>query len=89
MTEQKKKVKIYTTPTCGWCVKAKELLTSNNIPFEAIDVSTNQEARNKMVEKSGQMGVPVLDIDGTILVGFDIEAIEKALAMERVQLQSN
>jgi glutaredoxin-like YruB-family protein len=76
----KPKVKVYSTTTCPWCVKAKEFLKEKNIEFEDINVGENQEAAKEMVEKSGQMGVPVLDINGTIIVGFDKDAIEKALA---------
>jgi|TARA_B100001964_G_C14177784_1_gene574668 glutaredoxin-like YruB-family protein len=78
MTEHK--VKVYSTKTCPWCIKVKEFLTEKNIKFDAIDVGDDQEAAKEMVEKSGQMGVPVVDIDGTIIVGFDKGAIEKALA---------
>ena len=72
-------VKIYSTPTCPWCKKVKEYLSSKSIDFEDVDVASDEGARNEMVEKSGQMGVPVLDIDGKIIVGFDQEAINEAL----------
>ena len=74
------KVKVYSTKTCPWCHKVKELLNEKKVKFENIDVGADQKAANEMVEKSGQMGVPVTDIDGTIIIGFDKEAIEKALA---------
>lgn len=77
MTE--KKVIVYSTSTCPWCVKVKEFLKQNNIPFKDIDVSEDKEAANEMIEKSGQMGVPVIDVNGTIIVGFDQDAIKKAL----------
>lgn len=73
-------VKVYSTKTCPWCVKAKEFLKSKNVKFEDIDVGADRKAATEMIEKSGQMGVPVLDINGTIIVGFDKEAMEKALA---------
>jgi len=73
------KVTVYSTENCPWCHKAKDFLKSKNIEFENKDVGNDEEARNKMIEKSGQAGVPVLDIDGTIIVGFDQEAIEKAV----------
>jgi len=76
-----KNVKIYSTPTCPWCVRTKQFLRENNITFEDIDVSTNQAAAQEMVEKSGQMGVPVLDIAGEIIVGFDKERIKVALGI--------
>ena len=72
-------VKIYTTPTCIYCKTAKEFMKENKINFKEIDVSKNQKAAREMIEKSGQMGVPVLDIDGKIILGFDQEAIEQAV----------
>lgn len=64
-------VKIYSTPACAYCKMAKSFLTDNRIEFEEIDVSANQSAAQEMIAKSGQMGVPVIDIDGQIIVGFD------------------
>jgi glutaredoxin 3 len=72
-------VTIYSTPTCPWCHKAKDFLKEKNIKFEDKDVSSDEEARNEMVHKSGQMGVPVLNIKGKVIVGFDQEAIKKEL----------
>jgi len=60
---------------------AKEFLKKNNIQFENIDVGINRQASQEMIDKSGQMGVPVLDIDGEIIVGFDKDAISKALGI--------
>ncbi|OFW50897.1 MAG: NrdH-redoxin [Actinobacteria bacterium RBG_13_35_12] len=74
-----KKVLVYTTPTCPYCGRAKEYLKSNNIDVEDIDVSTSQNKLQEMIDKSGQMGVPVLDIEGKIIVGFNKEEIDKAL----------
>lgn len=76
-----KKVKIYSTPTCPWCIRTKQFLKENNITFEDIDVSSNQAAIEEMVRKSGQMAVPVLDIDGEIIIGFDKERIKAALGL--------
>ena len=76
-----KTVKVYSTSTCPYCSMAKEFLTKNNVQFENIDVGLNQEAAQEMMNKSGQMGVPVLDIDGKIIVGFDKEAINKSLGI--------
>lgn len=73
------KVKVYSTKTCPWCIKLKEYLNEKNIKFEDIDVGADQKAAKEMVDKSGQMGVPVSDINGKIIVGFDKEEIEKAL----------
>ena len=77
-----KQVKVYSTPTCPYCIRAKEFLKENNIAFENIDVSSNDAAAEEMVQKSGQMGVPVLDIDGEIIVGFDRERIKQALGLK-------
>ena len=74
-----KKVVLYGTPTCPFCSRAKQFLQEGNIEFENVDVASNQEKIKEMVDKSGQMGVPVLDIDGTIIVGFDKDKITQAL----------
>ncbi len=76
-----KKVKVYSSPTCPFCIRAKQFLKDNNIAFEDIDVSSNQQALQEMTQKSGQMGVPVINIDGEIIIGFDKEAISKALGL--------
>ena len=70
---------VYSTQTCPWCHRAKDFLRKHNIEFEDKDVAEDATARNELLQKSGRMGVPVLDIDGTIIVGFDQQAIEKAL----------
>ena len=75
-------VKIYSTPTCPWCIKTKEFFKENNIEYEEVNVSGNQEAAKEMIEKSGQMGVPVVDVDGEIIVGYDVEKLKKALKLE-------
>lgn len=74
-----KTVKIYSTSTCPYCIRAKQFLKDRNIDFINIDVSSDEAAGEEMVKKSGQMGVPVLDIDGQIIVGFDKEKIKAAL----------
>ena len=76
-----KKVAVYGTATCPYCIRAKQFLKENNIAFQDFDVSTNKEKTEEMVQKSGQMGVPVLDIDGEIIVGFDKERIKGALGL--------
>ena len=75
-------VKVYSTATCPYCHTLKEFLKKNNIEFEDIDVSQDKEALGEMVKKSGQMGVPVVDIDGQIVVGFDKEKITELLSLE-------
>lgn len=74
------KIKVYSTPTCPHCVMLKDWLKEKGIEFEDIDVASNQEAAQEMISKSGQMGVPQIEINGKLIVGFDREAIEKELA---------
>ncbi len=75
------KVKIYSTQYCPYCKMAKEFFKQNNVKCTEVDVGKDMKAAHEMIEKSGQMGVPVIDIDGTIIIGFDKRAIEKALGM--------
>ena len=72
-------VKIYTTNHCPYCVMAKDYFKKNNIKYSEINVEDDQKAAEEMIEKSGQMGVPVIDIDGEIIIGFNRPAIERAL----------
>lgn len=74
-------VKVYSTPTCPWCHKAKEYFEDKNIAFEDLDVSSDMKAAMDMINKSGQRGVPVIDIDGNIIVGFDQEQIDRLLVL--------
>lgn len=74
-----KSIKIYSTPTCPYCIKVKQFLKDKNVEFEDIDVAANPDKAQEIVKKTGQMGVPVLDIEGKIILGFDQEAIKKAL----------
>lgn len=76
------KVKVYSTPTCPYCYMAKDFLKQNNIPFEDINVAEDHKAAREMVEKSGQMGVPVIEINGKMIVGFDRETVKKALGIK-------
>lgn len=73
-------VKVYSTPSCPWCTVAKRYLKSKNVPFEDIDVSRDRVAAMEMVRKSGQRGVPVLDIHGNIIIGFDQAAIDRLIS---------
>jgi glutaredoxin-like YruB-family protein len=75
-------IKVYSTPTCPWCKKVKEYLKQKGAEFEDLDVSSDDKAREEMLEKSGQMGVPVLDIGGNIIVGFDTKKIDENLNKE-------
>ena len=76
------KVKVYSTQTCPWCFKVKDFLKEKNVEFDDIDVSKDHEAAKAMVEKSGQMGVPQIEINGKIIVGFNVEAINEALGLK-------
>lgn len=73
-------IKVYSTPTCPYCHMLKDFLKEKGIEFDDIDVAEDQEAAKEMVGKSGQMGVPQIEINGKIIVGFDKGAIEKELA---------
>jgi glutaredoxin 3 len=75
------KVKVYSTPVCPWCQAAKDFLTAQNIPFENIDVSQNEKAAQEMIIKSGQMGVPVIEVDDKIIVGFNKPLLEEFLGL--------
>jgi glutaredoxin 3 len=72
-------VTIYTTPTCGYCRVAKDYFRSNHVPFTECDVSADQRKAEEMVRKSGQMGVPVIDVHGKVILGFNRSEIEKTL----------
>lgn len=72
-------IKIYSTPTCPWCVQAKAYFKSKNIAFEDIDVAQDQAKAQEMVKLSGQMSVPVIAIDDEVIVGFDQERIEEII----------
>ena len=72
-------IKVYSTPTCPYCHLAKDFLKEKGVEFEDIDVSVDQEAAQKMVAKSGQMGVPQIEINGKMILGFDKEQIEKEI----------
>ncbi len=76
------KVIVYSTNSCPWCVKAKEFLKENKIDYVEHNVAEDAKALQDMEEKSGQRGVPVLDINGTIIVGFDRDAIKAALKLK-------
>ncbi len=73
------KVEIYSTPTCTFCHYAKDFFNENNIAFTEYNVGSDLEKRKEMVEKSGQLGVPVIDIDGEITVGFDEARLRQLL----------
>jgi len=80
----KAQVTVYSTQNCPWCHKAKDYLTKKKVKFDDINITENEDARNAMIEKSGQMGVPVIEVkkpnaEPIIIVGFDQEALDEAL----------
>lgn len=76
-----KEVKVYSTPTCSWCVKVKQFLKENNIPYQDLNVAEDQTAAEDMIKRSGQMGVPVIDIDGEMVVGFNQPVLKEKLGL--------
>jgi len=74
-------IKLYTTPWCVYCKMTKEFFSKNNIQYQEFDVAADEQARNEMVQKSGQMGVPVIDVDGKIIIGFDQPRLKEALGL--------
>ena len=72
-------VKIYTTPTCGYCQMAKKYLLEHGIQFVEYDVSRDRQVADEMVSLSGQMGVPVIVVDGQVIIGFDRPKLEQLL----------
>ena len=75
------KVTVYSTPTCPWCKLTKEFLDKHDVEYEDVDVSSDRERAEEMIKKSGQMGVPVTDIDGEIVIGFDEKKLKKLLKL--------
>jgi len=76
-----KKVIIYSTPTCPYCKQTKDYFTEKGVEYQDIDVASDSAKAQEMIAKSGQMGVPVLDINGKIIIGFDKEKIDKELGL--------
>lgn len=74
-------VKIYSTPACPYCKMAKQFFKETNVAYVDIDVSLNQMAAQEMIQKSGQLGVPVIEIDGQVVVGFDKPRIKELLGI--------
>ncbi len=75
------KVTIYSTPACVYCKMAKEFLNENKIEYTDFNVAEDEKAREEMVEKSGQMGVPVIFVDNEMMVGFDGERLKELLKL--------
>jgi len=72
-------VKVYTTPSCPYCFTLKEFFKERNVTFEDIDVSQDEKARDYIIKKTGKIEVPVIEIDGEVIAGFDKEKIVKLL----------
>ena len=81
MAEGQPTVIIYTTPTCPYCAMAKMFLKEHGVSFVEKNVAQDRAAADEMIKKSGQIGVPTIDINGEIIVGFDRDAIKKALEL--------
>jgi len=76
-------IKVYSTPGCPWCNVAKDFFKSHNLNFEDIDVSLDEKAAQEMIKKSGQMGVPVIEIDDKIVIGFNKPVLEEILGINK------
>ncbi|MDQ5893142.1 MAG: glutaredoxin 3 [Patescibacteria group bacterium] len=77
-----KNVTIYSTPTCHFCADAKKYMKDHNVAFTEHDVAHDLEQRKIMVDKSGQLGVPVIDVDGKVMVGFEESELADALGIK-------
>jgi len=80
--KKQKKVIVFSTPTCSYCIMAKQYFLRNKIRFRDIDVSKDPVAARDMTRRTGQMGVPVIDIGGTLIVGFDKQKINALLEIK-------
>jgi glutaredoxin-like YruB-family protein len=79
MPEKTSKIRIFSTPSCPYCITLKQFLKQHDFEFEDIDVSKDEKSLEEMIQKSGQMGVPVVDIGNQIIVGFDKPKIVEIL----------
>jgi glutaredoxin 3 len=76
-------ITVYSSPSCVWCTRAKEYLRAKNINFREVNIAQDRSGAIEMMRKSGQMGVPVLDINGNIIIGFDKDQIDMLLNIRR------
>jgi glutaredoxin-like YruB-family protein len=74
-------VTIYSTPTCGYCRVAKDFFTANNVQYEEKNVATDLAARQEMLDKTQQMGVPVIDVNGSVMVGYNAAKLRQLLGL--------
>lgn len=77
--DKMKKVKVYSTPTCPYCTMAKDFLKEHGIKFKEVDLQEDRKAAQEIVKRSGQMGVPVIEIEGELVIGFDEAKLRKLL----------
>ena len=77
-----KEIKIYTTPSCVYCKMTKEFFAKNSVRYLELNVATDLKAREEMIQKSGQLGVPVTTVDGEVIIGFDQERLSKLLGVK-------
>ena len=75
-------ITVYSTPQCPYCHMAKEYLKEKGFAYKDINVAEDADAAANMIEKSGQRGVPVIDIDGRIIIGFDKKAMQESLGIK-------
>ena len=78
-----KQVKVYSTPTCSWCKLTKQLLEKNNVAYVNIDVTADKASREEMVSRTGQMSVPVIEIDGELSIGYNESWLKQKLNIPR------
>jgi glutaredoxin-like YruB-family protein len=76
------RVIVYSTVSCPWCYRAKDWLTEHKVKFEDVNVGVDQAKAQEMIDKSGQMGVPVIEVNGKIIIGFDEEKLKSALGIK-------
>jgi len=81
--EEAMNITVYSSPSCVWCTRAKEYLRARNINFREVNIAQDRSGAIEMMRKSGQMGVPVLDINGNIIIGFDKDQIDMLLNIRR------
>ena len=75
-------VKVYTAPGCTFCILVENFLKKNNIKFEEIDLSKDLKAKEEIIKKSGHVGVPITEINGKIIVGYDLKKLKEALKIK-------
>ncbi len=82
VNKKMKKISIYSTPTCVYCNMAKNFFKANGFEYEEYNVATDLNKRKEMIDKTGQMGVPVIDVDGDVVVGFDESKLGSMLGVK-------